>query len=189
MADAFAFRLDQLQHICTHSPTARLTLVLHDLNGSLHIGDVTTPLRAAMFIAQLAHECGEFHFMEELADGSAYDVMVNPSLALRLGNTLPGDGPRFKGRGWIQLTGRTNYARAGKALGLDLEAHPDLAKWPQVASLTAAWFWATHGCNRFADTGDVEGCTKRINGGLNGLDHRIAYYRLALDVLIPRAVA
>lgn len=176
-------RLDQLVRICTYARARHLAGVVEPLALCLREAAAETPLRAAMLIAQLAHESGEFRFLEELAPGTAYDVAVNPRLAAKLGNTQPGDGPLYKGRGWIQLTGRANYAAAGKALGLELLNSPELASHHLAAARIAAWYWRTHGCNEPADRGDVEGCTKLINGGLNGLDHRITYYERAREAL------
>jgi predicted chitinase len=109
-----------------------------------------------------------------------------------LGNTQPGDGVRFKGRGWIQITGRKNYAAAADALKVDLVEHPELAAKDDVAAKAAAWFWTAHGLNRFADARDVRGCTRLINGGFNGLVQREALYKralVALEVPPPLAVA
>ena len=101
-----------------------------------------------------------------------------------LGNTQEGDGARFKGRGYIQLTGRANYAKAGEALGVDLCADPNLVATPRYAMLTAGWFWKTHGCNEAADTLDAKLVTKKVNGGDLGLADRIAHTQQALDVLV-----
>ena len=96
----------------------------------------------------------------------------NPTMARRLGNTEPGDGYRYRGRGFMQITGRANYRDMGDKIGVDLEENPDLAAEPLGALMTAAAFWDNRDLNRFADRNDLEGITKRINGGLNGLDHR-----------------
>lgn len=132
-----------------------------------------SPLRLAAFIAQLAHESGEFRWMEEIASGAAYEGRKD------LGNTQPGDGKRFKGRGPIQLTGRANYRRFGRALGLDLEAHPELAALPTVGFRTAGLFWKQKKLNEAADLQDFRLITKRINGGMNGWKERVRYYQLA----------
>lgn len=180
-------RPDVLQAVCTHAPAARLALVLPHLDKSLPEADVTTPARLAMYLAQLALESGEFRYSEELWGPSDAQARYEPPgrLAEKLGNTQIGDGKRFKGRGYIQLTGRANYGRASLALGLDLVAHPDLAAWPEVSARIAAWYWRTHNCNSPADRGDVEACTRLINGGLNGLEERQRYFdraRAALGV-------
>src|SRR5690606_21975816 len=126
---------------------------------------INTPARIQMFLAQLAHESGELRYFEEIASGEAYEGRKD------LGNIHPGDGKRYKGRGPIQLTGRTNYRAAGKALGFDLENDPDLAKDPSIAFRIATWFWTTRGLNAIADTGNFELVTLKINGGLNGQAH------------------
>ena len=125
-----------------------------------------TPLRAAHLVAQLAHESDRFRALEEYASGAAYEGRAD------LGNTEPGDGKRYKGRGVIQLTGRANYRRAGKYLGVDLERQPDLAALPAIAYQTAAHYWLDRGINAKADRDDIRGVTKLINGGTNGLRDR-----------------
>lgn len=98
-----------------------------------------------------------------------------------LGNTEPGDGWKFRGRGLKQLTGRSNYDRCGQALGLDLVASPDLLVQPEAAALSAAWFWKANNLNELADKADVAAMTKRINGGAIGLDQRKALYAAAMS--------
>ena len=100
-----------------------------------------------------------------------------------LGNTQPGDGSKFRGRGLIQITGRSNYKTCGEALGLDLITQPELLEKPQHACMSAVWFWATRGLNTLADEGKFDTITSRINGGLNGLADRQALYARALKVL------
>lgn len=100
-----------------------------------------------------------------------------------LGNTQPGDGSRFRGRGLIQLTGRKNYQACSTALGVDFVSNPDLLAQPYYASLSAAWFWASHGLNEVADTGDFEKTTRVINGGLNGQDDRLSRLAVAQAAL------
>jgi len=129
---------------------------------------VTTPLRLAHFLAQTAHETGGYRWLTELASGTAYEGRKD------LGNTEPGDGSRFKGRGLLQITGRANYARYGAAVGVDLVDHPELAAAPQTAVATAAVYWDGHSLNALADADDILGITRRINGGLRGLPDRKA---------------
>ena len=131
---------------------------------------IDTPLRRAHFLAQIGHESGELRFTAEIASGEAYEGRRD------LGNTEPGDGPRFKGRGLIQLTGRANYRAFGEALGMDFLTGDNpqrLATDPALAVEVACWFWRTRGLNTFADRDDAEGATRRINGGLNGLGDRL----------------
>ncbi|HGW3981565.1 TPA: glycoside hydrolase family 19 protein [Acinetobacter baumannii] len=125
-------------------------------------------LRFAHFIAQLAHESGNFRYMEEIASGAAYEGRKD------LGNIMAGDGVRFKGRGPIQLTGRDNYKKYGRALGIDFESHPELVAIPSIGLLVACKFWTNNGLNELADRDDVLNITRRINGGTNGLVERKA---------------
>jgi putative chitinase len=130
---------------------------------------IDTPLRIAHFLAQVGHESGELRYCEELASGDAYEGRKD------LGNTQPGDGRRFKGRGLIQLTGRSNYAAYSQARGVDYttdEGVKLIASDPETAVDVACWFWTTHNLNQLADKDDVTSITKRINGGLNGFDDR-----------------
>lgn len=137
---------------------------------------ITTQPRASMFLAQVLHESAGLRYFEEIASGAAYEWRRD------LGNVLPGDGVRFKGRGPIQLTGRANYRMAGAALGLPLEANPGLAARHDVGWRIAAWYWSTRGLNTLADRGDFLGITKRINGGYNGLAARQHYLARLRDV-------
>lgn len=131
---------------------------------------ITTPRRIAAFLAQIAHESGELRYMRELADGKAYEGRAD------LGNTEAGDGPRYKGRGLIQITGRANYQKLQDAWGLPIVADPDYLEQPEGASRSAAWFWQTHGLNTLADSDSFFELTHRINGGYNGGDKRLAYW-------------
>lgn len=176
-AGASGLTLQQLRAIMPKLPEAHATFYLPLLNAAMNEAAITTPRRRAAFLAQLAHESGELRYWEELSDGSAYEGRKD------LGNIHPGDGPRYKGRGPIQLTGRNNYRAAGQALGVDLENHPELAKDPAVGFRVATWFWATRGLNPLADAGDFREITRRINGGYNGLAQREAYYARALQAL------
>lgn len=151
---------------------------LPPLNAAMEEAEITTPLRQAAFLAQLAHESDQLHYMEEIASGAAYEGRHD------LGNLQPGDGKRYKGRGPIQLTGRANYRKCGAALGVDLENHPELAALPEYGFRIAAWYWTTHKLNAYADTGDFLHITKAINGNPpNGVESRQAYYVKALDAL------
>lgn len=138
---------------------------------------VNTYLRVCHFIAQCAHESASFRTLEEFASGSAYEGRRD------LGNTQPGDGRRYKGRGIIQLTGRANYRTFGRSIGVDLENNPELAKMPEVSVLTALEYWKSRDLNTFADRDDITTITRRINGGLNGFDDRKKYLERAKRVL------
>ncbi|BCK58485.1 glycoside hydrolase family 19 protein [Nocardia wallacei] len=153
------------------------------LNAAMREGDITTPPRQAAFLAQLAHESCQLRYFEELGDDdyfSQYDP-GRPNTAA--GNTEPGDGPRYHGRGPIQLTGRANYREAGAALGLDLEANPELAAQPDIGFRIAQWYWTSRNINALADADDFAAVTRAVNGGYNGLAARQEYYARALEVL------
>lgn len=142
------------------------------LSANVHLrnfGILDNSLRLIHFLAQLAHESGNFRYMEEIASGAAYEGRKD------LGNTQAGDGKRFKGRGPIQLTGRANYRRYGQQLGIDFENNPDIVALPSVGLLVACKFWADNGLNALADKDEVLTITRRINGGTNGLADREAH--------------
>jgi predicted chitinase len=149
---------------------------------------IDTPARAAAFLAQLAHESGQFRFMEEIWGPTDAQRRYEPvtTLSAALGNTVAGDGKRFKGRGPIQLTGRANYQRFGNLLSVDLLADPPRAANPDVAFRVAGLFWSKKGLNQLADAATADAftaITKRINGGTNGLADRQAFYAAARTVL------
>jgi len=135
-------------------------------------------MRAAQFLAQIACESIQLTYTAELASGTRYEGRAD------LGNTKPGDGPRFKGRGLIQVTGRANYTACAQALKLPLLDHPELLELPTYAAQSAGWFWKSHGCNELADTGDVKAVTRRVNGGFNNLSDRITFFDRARKVLL-----
>jgi predicted chitinase len=136
---------------------------------------ITNPTELAAFLAQTAHESHDFKSMVEYGgslDFRKYDPKYAPRKAKALGNTKSGDGARYKGRGYIQLTGRYNYKRAGEALGLPLEKNPELAEKPEVAAKIAVWFWKLRVQPNVDNFNDVRAVTKPINPGLNGLENR-----------------
>jgi predicted chitinase len=146
---------------------------------ALREAEVNTPWRVAHFLGQVGHESGELRWWEEFADGTAYEGRTD------LGNVVPGDGPRYKGRCPIMLTGRANYRAAGGALGVDLEGNPGLAMKPNVGFRIAAWYWTGRGLNELADRRDdgFKEITYRINGGYNGYTDRLEKYNRAKAVL------
>jgi putative chitinase len=169
---------------------------------------ISTPRQQAAFIGQCGHECGHFKLLEENLNYRAATLMklwpkrfptqeianeyekqpkkiANKVYASRMGNRdeASGDGYRFRGRGCIQLTGSDGYYHAGKALGVDFWANPELVATPMYAALTAGWFWSTRKCNELAEAGDWIGLTKKINGGTIGLNDRIKHINHALEVL------
>ena len=168
-----------LQQLITIMPNARTKagIFLPALNAAMLEFGITTPARQLSFLAQLAHESGQLVYVRELASGAAYEGRKD------LGNTQPGDGMRFRGRGLIQVTGRTNYAACGKALGLDLLAKPEMLEQTVNACRSAGWFWQSRGLNALADAGDQVAVTRRVNGGANGLAERLALFKVAQRVL------
>ena len=175
----------QLKAIMPNMPAARRALFLPALNRTLQTYTLHNRLRAAAFLGQLAHESGEFRYMEEIWGPTAQQLRYEPpsTLATRLGNTQPGDGKRFRGRGPIQITGRANYKRYGDLLGLNLVGQPELVASPGVGLSAAGMFWRTNGLNALAELQDYREITRRINGGYNGWEERLRYYELAKRVL------
>jgi putative chitinase len=170
--------------------------------------DISTPERQAAFIGQCAHESGNFKYLEENLNYSAErlcavwpsrfpnleaaapyhrnpEAIANKVYSGRMGNGPEdsGEGFAFRGRGVVQLTGRDNYQRCGDGLGVDLVGNPDLLKEPKYAMLSAGWFWNKTNLNALADSGDLETMTRRINGGLNGLNDRLKHIAHAQEVL------
>lgn len=140
-------------------------------------GLLAGPRRLGHFLAQLLHESGSFRYMEEIASGAAYEWRKD------LGNVVAGDGRRYKGRGPIQITGRANYRKFGRAIGIDLERHPEIAAVPSIGLQVALAYWSERDLNRSADSDDIKAVTRRINGGLNGIDDRIAQLRKVRGII------
>ena len=153
--------------------------------GSAHLKDyamkngITDPTELAMFMAQMSHESGSFRYAEEIHDGSDYE---GSSI---LGNNQPGDGPRFKGRGYIQLTGRWNYGHYGKMIGVDLVNNPQLAADPDIAAAIAIAYYMDRVDRGAARRGDVKSVTYAINGGYNGLKDRQRRFDLYMKGQTP----
>lgn len=221
--------LSQLQAICqTVAGRAAVIPYLDPLNRLMSLYGIDNPIRAAAFLAQIAHESGDFtrvsenlnysadglantwasRYAERDAKGAAIKVALNGQLrnkpnalalslsrnptaiannvyANRMGNgsDASGDGWKFRGRGLKQLTGADNYTDCGRDIGVDLCANPDLLLQPAYAVESACWFWKSNGLSAYADKGDFSGLTMRINGGLNGLDQRTAYWQRAQAAL------
>jgi putative chitinase len=174
---------------------------------------IVTPAQQASWIGQCGHECGNFRILEENLnyraptllklfpktpkrqwgftpeEAAAYEKqpqrIANRIYSNRMGNRdeASGDGFRFRGSGFLQLTGMSNFYHAGQALGVDFIMQPELVRTPMYAAQTAGWFWQTHKLNQYADSGDFLTMTKRINGGTIGLEDRIKHINHALHVL------
>ena len=173
--------------------------------------DINTPQRVAAFIAQCAHESGNFRMLKENLNYKAatlrkifpkyfpsdeiaaqFAAMPNRQEAIanrvyggRMGNgpEATGDGWRFCGRGLIQLTGRNNYQAFADSIETDINDIPEYLATFEGAVQSACWFWETNSLNKWADSGDILTLTKRINGGTIGLEDRIKHYNHALHVL------
>lgn len=172
-----------LKAIMPQARAADLETYCDPINRVLADFDMANPVRSAAFIAQVAHESGSLRYKEEIASGSAYEGRKD------LGNTRPGDGKRFKGRGLIQLTGRANYRACGLALNLDLENNPELVvQDPYTNAAVAGWYWQSRNINAAADREDFQRVTRLINGGLNGYGDRVQYWERAKSALYgPKA--
>ena len=148
---------------------------------------INTRLRMAAFIAQVGHESGQFRYVRELGGDQYLSKYDTGPLAKRLGNTpeADGDGQKYRGRGLIQITGRDNYLACSKALFGDdrLLRTPELLEQAEWACKSAAWFWNSRNLNALADKSAFQGITRRVNGGLNGLSEREAFYKAALKAL------
>lgn len=181
----------------TCAPTSCAEKFLSYINETCERFEINTPARQVCFLAQVGHESGGLFFTEELASGEAYEGRKN------LGNTQPGDGKRFKGRGLIQITGRSNYKTIGDSLGVDFIKNPTLLGGKNVklcseeqlkyAALSAGWYWNSRKLNTIADGVNIdkeitEGdnlerfkeITRKINGGFNGLADRLNRYRIGV---------
>jgi putative chitinase len=144
--------------------------------------DITTPLRLAHFIAQACHESGRFKYMQEIWGPTA--AQRKYELRADLGNVCVGDGKRYAGRGIFQLTGRANYREVGDRIGLDLEQDPELAAQPGISVMIACDYWRSRKINVPADRDDVMAVTRKINGGLTGIEDRMRRLSRAKEILL-----
>lgn len=170
-------------------PGARLGAgsFLPALNMAMSKFEIGQPKRIAAFLAQVGHESGELRYVRELGSDEYLSKYDTGALAARLGNTpeADGDGQKYRGRGLIQITGRRNYLSCSQALFGDdrLLREPTLLEQPQWAAESAAWFWQRNGLNELADKDQFTAITRRINGGLNGLEDRLRLWARAKAVL------
>ena len=207
MADSFEFDFtqDQLERIIVKNPHIEhwyeaLAKILPDY-------DINTPARVAAFLAQCAHESGEFRFIQEnlnykaeslckvfgkyfpnmdIANQYAHnpEKIANRVYANRMGNgpEESGDGYRYCGRGLIQLTGKINYRKFAESIDTPVEDITEFLGTFEGAIQSACWFWETNNLNKWADAGDIKQMTKIINGGFIGLEDRIKHYEHAMHV-------
>lgn len=157
---------------------SRIIAFIEPLNKAMEEFEINTSFRQSAFLAQIGHESGQFKYVQELSSGDAYEGRKD------LGNIEHGDGVKYKGRGLIQITGRSNYTAMMLALNIDCIDHPELIEQPINACRSAGWFWKTHGLNELSDVKDFEKITRRINGGFNGQNDRLALYEKAKQVLL-----
>ncbi len=155
-----------------HQATDTVHELARSAIGAMVGKDITMPLRIVHFIAQACHESRGWVDLQERG-GQDYFTRLYEGRA-DLGNTEPGDGARYHGRGIFQLTGRANYVTFGRLLGLNLVDHPDTAAQPDVCVRIAVQYWVSRHLNEKADQDDFAGITKAINGGINGLADRLA---------------
>jgi putative chitinase len=168
---------EQLRAVFRECKEADLVRFLIPINKTLDEYEINTPQRIRMFLAQIGHESGQLRYVRELASGEAYEGRKD------LGNTSPGDGVRYKGRGLIQITGKHNYALCSLALDLPLLEKPELLEEPLNAVRSAGWFWSNKNLNALCDLGLFKELTKRINGGTNGYADRYKLYQRAFEVI------
>lgn len=170
-------KTNDLKYIAPNITQEKLSVFLPLLNQYMHEYNICGQLRESAFIATIMHETGSLRWLEEIASGEAYEGRHD------LGNVVKGDGRRYKGRGLIMLTGRSNYERASKALKVDFINNPEWVSEPIYATQVACWWWHQRGLNEVADTGDFRRVTRLVNGGYNGVVDRQKFYDMALEVL------
>ena len=199
---------DQLSRIAPALTPETRSMYLNPLNAALDEFEINTPLREAAFLAQTAHESQNFSRLIENLNYSAKrltqvwpkrfptlekaqlyannpEKLANFTYGGRNGNgpEASGDGWNYRGRGFIQITGRANYQACSDALATDFIGDPDLLAQPDFAFRSAAWFWGSHGLNPLADRADLKTITIRINGGTVGLDERLKLYQKVKGIL------
>jgi putative chitinase len=162
------------------------------LNIAMTHRNINTPKRIAAFLAQVGHESGQLQYVRELGSAQYLSKYDTGALAMRLGNTpeSDGDGQKYRGRGLIQITGRDNYRQCSLGIFGDdrLLFLPGLLEKPRWAAESAGWFWEHNGFNELADRDQFNSITRRINGGLNGLQDRLQLWARARAVLCQSSV-
>ena len=177
------------------------------INNTLHKFNISSNKEIAAFLSQIGEESELLIAIEENLNYSAHGLLTifpthftadeaqayahkPAAIAAHVyanrhgnGNEASAEGWKYRGRGLIQITFKDNYAACGRVLGINLIECPELLAHPDLAALSAGWYWDSHGCNALADAGDIVGVSRRVNGGDNGLESRIALYSQALKVL------
>lgn len=151
------------------------------LNEAMWTYGIVTPERIRMFLAQIGHESGKLRYVREIWGPTPAQLRYEGRIDL--GNTEPGDGKKYMGRGLIQITGRKNYGLMADALGEDFINYPALLENYRWASLSAGEYWNQRDLNHVVDDGDFDLVTRRINGGQTGRADRIALYRAAEEII------
>lgn len=154
----------------------RVGKYINYINGYADKFKISSPMRMAHYLAQIAHESAELKYTREIASGRSYEGRKD------LGNVHQGDGVKYKGRGLIQITGRANYEAYKNFCKFDVVSTPELLERPLGAVKSSMWWWKEHGLNELADNDDVLAVTKVINGGTNGLEDRKRYLERAFKV-------
>lgn len=173
----FHFSREQLASICEVKKLHNIDKFFQLLVDFMKLTHIDTTLRAAAFLATIAHESCRFVYTEERAKGVLYEGRED------LGNVHPGDGPKYKGRGLIQVTGRYNYEQLSIDFGEDFINYPEKLAEPYYAVMSACWFWNRKNLNELADRGEFKAITKKVNGGLNGWSDRLHLYERAKMIL------
>lgn len=188
--------LEQLKQILPNAQLKDLQNSIVGLNEAMVKFNINTKLRIAAFIANVGHENGNFLYKKEIWGPTKQQLRyerdfsqpwtkddLRNKLAFILGNDQLGDGKKYMGRGDIQTTGKANYAQISKDLGIDFVNNPQWLETPKYKSLSAGWFWNSRGLNSLADKGEFIAIVEKINGGINGLEERLANYNRALTIL------
>lgn len=155
---------------CTGARLDRAQRNVDAITAAMEEFGITTPARQAAFLANVGHESGGLHWATEIWGPTIPQQRYEGRRDL--GNVQPGDGFRFRGRGWLQTTGRANYEALSKHLGVDYVADPDRLANPVDAARSAGYFWQSHNLSQYADAGDFLKVVRVINGGYNGLSER-----------------
>lgn len=173
--------LEQLSQLYTQARAERVERFYPFMDEFMRGFAIVGPKREAAFLATIAVESLELTYTREIWGPT--EQQLGYEGRKDLGNTEPGDGHKFKGRGLIQITGRANYAEASAALGIDYVGDPAMMETEEEATRTACWWWHEHGCNELADIPDFKAVTRRVNGGTTAYDRRLTYYNRAMEIL------
>ena len=169
--------IEDLKRIAPYASAKNISIYTPLLNKYMAQYGINTQARKAAFLATILHESDSLTYTREIASGAAYEGRKD------LGNIEAGDGEKYKGRGLIQLTGRSNYEQISNEFGIDFVKNPHLLEEPEWAVKSACWWWADRGLNEVADRGDFRRITRIVNGGYTGWTDRLNFYNRAKEVL------